>query len=153
MADGVLYAMSGYKGAAAWALPLGLSGDVTDGGKTLWKYAKGTPYVPSPLLAGDRLWFTQGNEAFLTILDIKTGKPVLAQERLAGATGFYASPIAAAGRVYLVDRSGVTLVLKQADTLEVLATNTLNDRIDASPAAVGKQLFLRGEKFLYCIEE
>jgi hypothetical protein len=52
-----------------------------------------------------------------------------------------------------VDRDGTALVLKQGDTLEVLATNRLNDAIDASPAAVGKQLFLRGQKFLYCIEE
>ena len=45
------------------------------------------------------------------------------------------------------------LVLKQADKFEVLAVNKLNDPIDASPVAVGKQLFLRGEKYLYCIEE
>jgi hypothetical protein len=64
---------------------------------------------------------------------------------------FYASPVAAAGRVYLVDRDGTTLVLKAGDKLEVLATNRLDDHIDASPAVVGKQLFLRGE-FLVCIE-
>ena len=55
--------------------------------------------------------------------------------------------------VYLTGRDGTTLVLKQSDKLEVLATNKLNDPVDASPAVVGKQLFLRGEKFLYCIEE
>ena len=58
----------------------------------------------------------------------------------------------AAGRVYFVDRTGVSLVLKQADRFEVLATNPLDDAIDASPVAVGRQLFLRGEKHLYCIE-
>ena len=60
--------------------------------------------------------------------------------------------MAAAGRIYLVDRDGTTLVLKQGDKLEVLATNRLDDPIDASPVVVGKQLFLRGEKYLYCIE-
>ena len=64
-----------------------------------------------------------------------------------------ASPIAAAGRIYIVDRDGTTLVLKAGDKLEVLATNHLGDPVDASPIAVGKQLFLRGEKYLYCIEE
>jgi hypothetical protein len=58
----------------------------------------------------------------------------------------------AAGRVYFVDRSGTTVVLKAGDTLDVIAVNKLDDTIDASPVAVGKQLFLRGEKFLYCIE-
>jgi hypothetical protein len=46
----------------------------------------------------------------------------------------------------------VGLVLKPGSELEVLATNRLGDKVDASPAAVGKQLFVRGEKFLWCIE-
>jgi outer membrane protein assembly factor BamB len=152
-ADGVVYCMSGYKGAAAAAIPLdAASGDLTDSDKVLWRCKQGTPYVPSPLLLGDRLYFTQALNAQLTSLNIKTGKPILDRERLPGQKSFYASPIAAAGRVYLVDRDGTTLVLKQGDKLEVLATNRLGDPIDASPAAVGKQLFLRGEKYLYCIE-
>src|SRR5262249_36419534 len=64
--DGVAYVMSGYKGAAAVAVSLDAAGDVTD--KVLWRYGKGTPYVPSPLLLGDRLWFTQANDATLTVL-------------------------------------------------------------------------------------
>jgi outer membrane protein assembly factor BamB len=151
-ADGVVYCVSGYKGAAGYALTLDGSGDLTDSDKFLWKISRGTPYVPSPLLLGNRLWFTQMNIAQLTILDIKTGKPLVDRERLPRVTEFYASPVAAAGRVYLVDRAGTTVVLKQGDTMEVLATNRLNDPIDASPALVGKQLFLRGEKYLYCIE-
>jgi outer membrane protein assembly factor BamB len=151
--DGVVYAMSGYKGSAVAAISLDATGDVTDSDKVLWRYKEGTPYVPSPLLAGGRLYFTQGYEALLTSLDIKTGKPVLDRERLPEVDSFYASPVAAAGRIYLVARDGTTLVLKQGDKLEVLATNKLGDPIDASPVLVGKQLFLRGEKFLYCIEE
>ena len=89
----------------------------------------------------------------LTSLDIKTGKAILDRERLPNQKSFYASPVAAAGRIYLVDRDGTTVVLKQGDKLEVLATNRLGDAVDASPALVGKQLFLRGEKYLYCIEE
>ena len=61
--------------------------------------------------------------------------------------------MAAAGRIYLVDRDGTTLVLKQGDKLEVPATNRLNEPIDASPAVVGKQLFLRSDRSLFCIEE
>jgi outer membrane protein assembly factor BamB len=151
-AGGVVYCVSGYQGAAAFALPLGATGDVTDSDKLLWKCDRGTPYVPSPLLVGDRLYFTQSNNAFLTSLDVTTGKPVLDSVRLPGLRGFYASPVAAGGRIYLVDRAGTTLVLKQGDKLEVLATNRLGDPVDASPAVVGKQLFLRGEKYLYCIE-
>lgn len=152
-ADGVAYCMSGYGASTAFAVPLDSVGDVGSANRIAWRHTKGTPYVPSPLLLGDRLIFTQANSALLTILDRKTGKAMLDRERLPGQQSFYASPVAASGRIYLVDRSGTTLVLKQSDELEILATNQLNDIVDASPALVGRQLFLRGEAHLYCIAE
>jgi outer membrane protein assembly factor BamB len=151
-ADGIVYCMSGYQGALAVAVSLDSRGDLSGEGKTLWRVKKGTPYVPSPLLLGDRLYFTQANTAQLTILDIKTGRTVVDRERLPGVNSFYASPMAAGGRIYWVDRDGTTIVIRQGDRLEVLATNRLDDPIDASPAVAGRQLFLRGEKYLYCIE-
>jgi len=152
-AGDVVYVMSGYQGTAARAIRLGGHGDITDTNQIVWKHDRGTPYVPSPLLLGQRLWFTQANANLLTVVDTASGKPVIDRERLPGVTNFYASPSAAAGRVYLVDRAGTTLVLKAGDKVEVLATNKLGDGIDASPVLVGKQLILRGEKFLWCIEE
>ena len=59
----------------------------------------------------------------------------------------------ASGRVYLTGRNGVTVVIKQSDKLDKLATNQLDEKFDASPAAVGKDLFLRGHEYLYCIAE
>lgn len=150
--NGIVYVMSGYTGAGAVAVPLDSKGDLGADGKVVWRASKGMPYVPSPLLAGNRLYFTQTNSPIYTVLDIKTGQPLVDRERLPDVTSFYASPIAAAGRIYLVDRTGTTLVLRQADRLEVLATNRLDDPIDASPVAVGRQLFLRGAKYLYCIQ-
>ncbi len=149
--DGVVYCMAGYRGAACEAVPLDARGDATE--KVLWRLDKGTPYVPSPLLVGDRLYFTQTNEPILTSVDVRTGKVVLDRVRLRQLGNLYASPVAAAGRIYLVYRSGTTLVLKQGDKVEVLAVNRLDDPIDASPAVAGKQLFLRSHGHLYCIEE
>src|SRR5262249_53870535 len=100
----------------------------------------------------ERLYFTQVNEPLLTCLDIKTGRALIDRQRLPELESLYASPAAAAGRIYITGRDGTTLVLKQSDKLEVLATNRLEDAIDASPAIVGQQLFLRGTKYLYCIE-
>jgi outer membrane protein assembly factor BamB len=151
-ADGIAYCMSGYGPGQAVAVPLTSTGDLGTTGNALWRHGKGTPYVPSPLLLGERLIFTQGNNALLTILDRKTGKALVDRERLPEQTQFYASPMAAAGRIYLVNREGTAMVLREADRMEVLAINRLDDPIDASPAAVGKQLFLRGERYLYCIE-
>ncbi len=144
-------AMSGYRGAAAVSVPLAATGDVGGTGPVRWRHGKGTPYVPSPVLADGRLYFTEANGGLLTSLDAATGKPVIARERLPSVTGFYASPVYAGGRLYFVDRTGTTLVLKPGDSLDVLATNKLADPVDASPVAVGKQLFLRGERFLYCL--
>jgi outer membrane protein assembly factor BamB len=152
-ADGVAYVMSGYNGALAIAVPLDARGDLTGTDKLLWKVTKGTPYCPSPLLVDGKLYFTQGNTTSFTCLDAKTGKVYVDRQRLDDVTSFYASPVAAAGRIYLTDRDGVTLVLKQSTKVEVLATNRLSDTIDGSPAVVGRQLFLRGHKYLYCLEQ
>jgi outer membrane protein assembly factor BamB len=151
-ANGIAYVMSGYGNASSVAIPLDSRGDLGTDGKVVWRGTKGTPYVPSPLLSGDRLYFTLANKALFSVVDIKTGQSLVDRERLPDVSSFYASPIAAAGRIYLVDRAGTTLVLRQADSLEILAANRLDDPIDASPVAVGRQLLLRGEKYLYCIE-
>jgi outer membrane protein assembly factor BamB len=153
LGDSVL-CMSGYGPGQVVSIPLDSRGDLGLDGTVNWRHKGGTPYVPSPLLADGRLYFTQLNDNLLTVLDAGTGKVLIDKERLPGVRNFYASPLGAAGRVYFVDRYGTTLVIKAGkDDVEVLATNKLDDAIDASPVAVGKQLFLRGEKFLYCIEE
>ena len=150
---GLLIAMSGFRGSAVQAIKLGGKGDLTGTPSVVWSYNKGTPYVPSPLLYGDELYFFGGNNAMLSIFDAKTGQRHVESERLSGLSGVYASPLGAAGRVYLTGRDGAFLVLKSGPKLEVLATSKLDDQFDASPAAAGKELFLRGHRSLYCIAE
>jgi outer membrane protein assembly factor BamB len=144
--------MSGYNGSASVAIPLDAEGDVTDSNVIAWRYNRDTPYVPSPLLYGERLYFNKVNSAILTCLDVRTGQPVIEATRLPDLNNIYASPVGAADRVYIVGRDGTTLVLKNSGKLDFLATNKLDDPIDASPAIVGKQILLRGRKNLYCLE-
>jgi outer membrane protein assembly factor BamB len=144
--------MSGYKGSAVYAIPLDATGDITDTPRIAWKYDRDTPYVPSPLLYGDQLYFNKVNNAILTCLNARTGESILEATRLPDLNNIYASPVGAADRVYFVGRDGTTLVLKHGAKLEPLATNRLDDPMDASPAIAGKQLFLRGRKHLYCLE-
>jgi outer membrane protein assembly factor BamB len=154
VSDGrMVYCMSGYRGAMALALPLDARGDLTDSDRVVWRYERNTPYVPSPLLVKDRLYFTHVNEPMLTALETKTGAPVIDNVRLPAVGSLYASPVCAAGRIYITGRGGTTVVLEQGDELRVLAVNRLDDPVDASPVVVGKQLLLRGESGLYCIEE
>ena len=150
---GNIYAISGFRGSALRAIKIGRTGDLTDSDAIAWQHNDRTPYVPSPLLSEDRLYFYAGNNAMLSCFDAKTGKAHYAAERVAGISGVYASPVAAAGRVYLAGRDGATVVIKDGTTLEILATNKLDDKFDASPALSGKQLFLRGHKYLYCLAE
>lgn len=144
--------MSGYKGNVALSIPLASKGDLGENPPVNWRHGTGTPYVPSPAVAGDRIYFTALNDNLLTVLDAKTGKVLIDRERLPQVTNFYSSPVVAAGRIYFTDRTGTTVVLKVGSTVEVLAINKLNDPTDASPVPVGKQLFLRSHTHLYCIE-
>lgn len=149
-----VYALSGFRGAALLAIRLGFRGDLSRSPEAIaWRHGRHTPYVPSPLLYEGRLYFYSGNNAMLSVFDAVGGKPLTEAERLGGLSGVYASPLGAAGRVYLVGRDGNTLVIRHGDRIEVLATNRLNDRFDASPAAVGRKLFLRGHRHLYCLAE
>jgi hypothetical protein len=63
----------------------------------------------------------------------------------------YASPVGAGGHVYIADREGKTAVVEQSDSFTPVAVNTLEDGFDATPVIVGNELYLRGNKYLYCI--
>lgn len=149
----LVYCMSGYRGSALYALPLDGKGDLTGSDKIAWKHDRGTPYIPSPVLFDDRLYFVQSNDGILSSLDAASGKTILERTRLPGIARVYASPVGAAGQVYITSRDGATLVFRHGTKFEVLATNKLDDDIDASPAIVGDELYLRGKKFLYCLAE
>ena len=81
------------------------------------------------------------------------GKNYIDRTRLKGLTNVYASPVGADDRIYLSDRSGVTLVIKRSKELKVIAKNELGEQIVSSPALVGNQLFLRGRTHLYSITQ
>ncbi len=151
--DGIVFCMSGYQGYALLALPISASGDITDTDAIVWRKSRGTPYIPSPLLYDGWLYFLQSNRAILSCVDARTGESIVERTRLPDISNVYASPVGADGRVYVTGRDGTTLVLERARQLKVLATNELDDPINASAALAGGQLFLRGRKFLYCIEE
>ncbi len=150
--NGVVYCMSGYRGAYAYAIPLDSKGDVSKSPTIAWKKSRGTPYITSPLLYGNRLYYTKFWSPIVTCVDAKTGKEIY-YNRVPNLSKLYASPVGAAGRVYMVDRDGLTVVLKHnADDVKTLSVNQLDAKIDSSPAMVGNQLFLRSHTHLYCIQ-
>ncbi len=82
-----------------------------------------------------------------------TGKDQGGPFRLDGIQNVYASPVGAANRVYITDLDGTTLVMSHDEVPKFFALNRLNDSFSASAAVVGRELFLRGHRNLYCISE
>ena len=144
---------SGYRGALACSIPLNSRGDVTTSETIGWRVNQSTPYVPSPILSNTRLLYTAGNTNLLSCIDAGNGNSLLERMRLPGIRTMYASPILANGHFYFTSREGTIVVVKDNETLEVVATNDLEDVIDASPVAVDNQLFVRSWNKLYCIEQ
>lgn len=150
---GMVYVMSGFRGFSIQAIKLSSRGDVTETDNIAWSVRRSAPYVPSPVLSGDRLYMSKSNDAYLSCLNALTGEVIYQDQALPGVRSIYASPLAANGYLYVVGREGTVMVVKDAPQFEVVATNKLSDRIDASPVMLEKELFLRGHEFLYCIAE
>jgi outer membrane protein assembly factor BamB len=150
-ADGVAIAMSGHHDPAGVAVPLSAKGDVTGTDGVAWKIEGTTPYVSTPVLYDGVLYFVKSRNAILSSVKATTGETIINQKRLPGMETVYASPVAAKGRIYLASREGTTVVFEHGPSLRILATNVLDETIDATPAIVGQELIVRGENHLYCI--
>ena len=149
---GLVFTGSTYDNPGMLAIRLdGAQGDITDTKQVAWHRRRGAPYVPSPLLVGEALYFMYHFQGMITRVDARTGEDKPGPFRLPNMHNVFASPVAAAGRIYISSREGLTVVLKDGAPLEVLAQNRLDDQFSASPAVAGRDLFLRGEKHLYCL--
>jgi len=148
---GILYLASGKRDSPRMqAVDLhGARGDLDGTDAVLWTRDRDTPYVSTPLLYRGQLYFFKHVRSFLTSVDAATGR-TLFTERV-GLGNVFASPVAAAGRIYLLGREGKALVLEPGPTLKILAENQLDDGFDASPVIVGGDLYLRGRRFLYAV--
>jgi outer membrane protein assembly factor BamB len=148
---GMVFCTSGFRGSNLQAIELGRTGDLTGTDAVKWQVKQGTPYVPSPLLYGDKIYFSSSNDAIISCYQAQTGKANFTEQRLEELGTLYASPVGAAERVYFMSRNGAAQVIKHSDTFEVLATNKLDDEFNASPAVVGDELYLKGKENFYCI--
>jgi outer membrane protein assembly factor BamB len=152
--NGMAILMSGFRGNSLKAIRLAdARGDITGTSAIRWTFDRDTPYVPSPLLYDGVLYFLKSNNGILSAFDAATGTPHFQLQRLEAVPEVFASPVGAAGRVYIPGRDGKTVVLKQGKTFELLGVNTLADGFDASPALVDSEIYLRGYRSLYCIAE
>ncbi|MDP6929450.1 MAG: PQQ-binding-like beta-propeller repeat protein [Planctomycetota bacterium] len=147
---GMVFAGSSYDTRAMYGIRLdGSLGDITGTDQVVWSRRTRTPYVPSLLLLGEDLYFLRHYQNILTRVIASTGAEPGGPLRLEGLGNIYASPVAAAGRIYITDREGSTMVLAHGETPEILALNRIDEGVSASAAIVGDMIFLRGETSLY----
>ena len=151
-ADGIVFASGSYEKQALLAIRLaGARGDLTGTEQVAWQKNRRTAYVPSPLLYNGWLYYLRHYQGVLSRVNARTGNEPSGPFRLGSVFNIYSSPVAAAGRIYVTDRNGKTLVISDTAEARALALNELGDHFSSSAALVGDELFLRGENFLYCI--
>ncbi|MEO7650806.1 MAG: PQQ-binding-like beta-propeller repeat protein [Bryobacteraceae bacterium] len=118
--------------------------------EVVWRYAKGTAYVASPILYGDFVYLMT-DKGLLTCLDAKAGTVKYEGARVPVPASFTASPVAMDGKLLLTSEDGDTFVIKAGPVHEVLRTNSLGEPVYASPAVAGGRIYIRGLRHLYCI--
>ena len=118
-----------------------------------WRQTRGLPYVPSPLHYGGRLYLIRDG-GMMSSFDARTGEPFYQQERIGTVGSYYASPVAADGRIYVLSLDGGLSVIRAGgDRPEVLHTADFGERIAATPAMVGNRMYLRTRSKLYAFGE
>ena len=152
--NGLVFLMSGFRGNALKAIRVAdARGNIDGTDAVVWTLDRDTPYVPSPVLVDGILYFLKTNSGIMSAFDAETGVPHYQNQRLAGLANVFSSPVAAQGRLYFTGRDGTTVVVRSGAEFDVLATNTLDDGFDASPALVDNVIYLRGYRYLYAISE
>ena len=145
-----VYLVAGFPAKIAMAIKLGGSGDLTGTPNVPWKYAKGTAYVPSPIVYGDYLYLTT-DRGILTCIDAKTGEVKYEGGRIPIPATFTASPVAFDGKILMTSEDGDTFIVKAGPKHEILGTNSVGEPVYASPAIADGRIYIRGEKNIYAI--
>jgi len=130
------------------AYRLGGKGDLSES-NLLWENPRSLPNVPSPLVYRGVL-YTLKEGGILTSFDMRTGE-IAKQARLQSALGdYYASPVAADGKLYVVSEEGKATVIQAGAQWEVLKANDLRDGCKGTPAIADGKLYIRTYETLYC---
>jgi outer membrane protein assembly factor BamB len=152
-ANGLVYVMSGFRDPNLLAIRLGREGDLTGADAIVWKNDRGNPYTPAPVLHDGKLYLLT-DSGMLSSLNAATGESYYKQQRLPKAYSFKASPVGAAGKLYLATEDGDVVVVRMGEKSEVLATNSFPDEtFIATPAIAGGSIYLRGQNTLYCVRD
>ncbi len=132
------------------AIKPGATGEATES-HLLWKQRKLVPFCSSPVAVGDFI-FTVKDGGIFACLDLKNGKHIK-QGRASGTDDYYSSPVAADGKVFLIDEEGRLTVISADPECRTLHTADFGEKAFATPAIIGNRLYLRTNGHLYCFGE
>jgi outer membrane protein assembly factor BamB len=149
---GIVFMSAGSQSKVAFAVRPGGSGEVRDTPAMLWKYNKGTAYVPSPIAIGDYVYFMT-DAGLLTCIDAVTGERKYEGGRVPVPATFFASPISYNGMIVLTSEDGDSFVVKAGPVHEVLRTNTVGEPVYASPAIANGTIYIRGDRHLFAVRK
>ena len=147
----LVFAMSGHTVRRLMAIRLGRTGNLAGTDAIAWSTMRGASYTPSPLLHNNRLYVLTDNGQ-LSNFNATTGMP-LYQARMPQPYNFKASPVGAAGKLYLASEEEDVIVVAMGDVFKVLATNTMTGHsFIASPVIAGGSIYLRSRTHLFRID-
>jgi outer membrane protein assembly factor BamB len=121
-------------------------GDITRS-NVAWKQTRGLPYVPSPLFYRNNVYLVKDG-GMVSCFDAKTGAPHYLQERIGATAGYYSSPVAANGRVFIASVNGKVTIFTAGEKPEVVGQCDLEDRCVTTPAIVDDAIYYRTAKEL-----
>ena len=142
---------SSRRGAALNAYALDRKGDISS--DPIWKIDRQAPDCPSLLLSENRLFFVSANQGIVSCANADDGSLFFGAQRLSGMNGCYSSPVAADGKVFVTGRGGKTFVLADDEEFKMIGQNDVGEGVDATLALSADQIFIRGNKHLFCIQE
>ena len=129
------------------AIQPGGSGDVTET-HVKWRFERYVPFCSSPLAVNGQVFNVKDGGIF-TCLDAESGR-ALKTDRLNATGSYYASPVAAHGKVYVASQKGEVTVLSVEKPWDALHTVNFGEEIYATPALVDGRIYLRTAGHLYC---
>jgi outer membrane protein assembly factor BamB len=139
-----------------FAIRPGATGDITPTGEEVstaglaWKKTGRGSYMPTPL-AHDGILYVLGNQGLLDAYTISTGDELYRQRLPHQGSGFSASPVMAAGRLYLSSEDGDIFVVKAGRSFEILGRHSMGESLMATPALAGDAMYVRGERHLFAV--
>jgi outer membrane protein assembly factor BamB len=147
---GLVYLTAGSQAKRAMAIKLGQEGDLSDSPAVVWRYTRGTAYVPSPLAHGEYLYLMT-DAGLVTCLNALTGALVYEGGRPPVPATFFASLVAYGDRLLMTSEDGDTFVIKAGPKHEVIRTNSIGEPVYASLALARGTIYIRGTQHLYAI--